>query len=312
MARLSDLYTLPLDDWIEVLVKDWLVPNFRPAFRAIQWPVDQVLSGIEGALLATPFVLFLVLAGLIAWWVAGRGVALFTVLALAFLDLLGVWPETMTTLAMVITAVVFCALVGIPLGILAARSDRFATGIRPVLDIMQTTPAFVYLVPVVMLFGIGMVPGIIATIIFALPPIIRLTNLGIRQVRGELVEAGFAFGATPRQVLLEIQIPLAMRTIMAGLNQTLMLSLSMVVIAALIGAEGLGLIVFRGIGRLDVGLAALGGIGIVLLAIVLDRITQALGDPKTRIAAAGRGRALLARLRPGSAQAGPAAAREAR
>lgn len=296
MSRLSDLYTLPLDDWIEVAVKDWLVPNFRPAFRVIQWPVDQVLSGTEAALLATPFVVFLILAGVIAWWVAGRGVATFAVVALAFLDLLGVWPETMTTLAMVLTAVVFCAVVGIPLGIIAAGSDRFAAGIRPVLDIMQTTPAFVYLVPVVMLFGVGMVPGIIATIIFALPPLIRLTNLGIRQVRGDLVEAGFAFGATPRQVLWEIQMPLAMRTVMAGLNQTLMLSLSMVVIAALIGAEGLGLIVFRGIGRLDVGLAALGGIGIVLLAIVLDRITQALGDPAARLRASERRRALFGHL----------------
>ena len=296
MARLSDLYTLPLDDWIEVAVKDWLVPNFRPAFRAIQWPVDQVLSGTEAALLGIPFVLFLIAAGVVAWWLAGRGVAAFTVVSLAFLDLLGVWPETMTTLAMVLTAVVFCAAVGIPLGILAARSDRFATAIRPVLDIMQTTPAFVYLVPVVMLFGVGMVPGIIATIIFALPPLIRLTNLGIRQVRGDLVEAGFAFGATPRQVLWEIQMPLAMRTVMAGLNQTLMLSLSMVVIAALIGAEGLGLIVFRGIGRLDVGLAALGGIGIVLLAIVLDRITQALGDPGARLRASERRRALFGRF----------------
>ncbi len=296
MADLSDLYTLPLDDWIEVAVKDWLVPNFRPAFRAIQWPVDQVLSGLDGLLLGIPFLLFLILAGLVAWWIAGRGVALFTVVSLAFLDLLGIWRETMTTLAMVLTAVVFCAIVGIPFGILAARSDRFAAGIRPVLDIMQTTPAFVYLVPVVMLFGVGMVPGIIATIIFALPPIIRLTNLGIRQVRGELVEAGFAFGATPRQVLFEIQIPLAMRTIMAGLNQTLMLSLSMVVIAALIGAEGLGLIVFRGIGRLDVGLAALGGIGIVLLAIMLDRITQAMGDTEARLEAAQRRQTLLGRL----------------
>jgi glycine betaine/proline transport system permease protein len=310
MSRLSDLYVLPLDDWIEVAVKDWLVPNFRPAFRAIQWPVDQVLSGTEAALLATPFIVFLILAGVIAWWVAGRGVAVFAVVALAFLDLLGVWPETMTTLAMVLTAVVFCAVVGIPLGIVAAGSDRFAAGIRPVLDIMQTTPAFVYLVPVVMLFGVGMVPGIIATIIFALPPIIRLTNLGIRQVRGELVEAGFAFGATSRQVLWEIQIPLAMRTIMAGLNQTLMLSLSMVVIAALIGAEGLGLIVFRGIGRLDVGLAALGGIGIVLLAIVLDRITQALGDPGARIRSSERRHALLARLGWRRAQRGLAVAGE--
>jgi glycine betaine/proline transport system permease protein len=311
MDRISDFYVLPLDDWIEAVVKDWLVPNFRPVFQAIQQPVDWVLSGVDGILQAVPFLVILVLAGLIAWWVAGRGVALFTVIALAFLDLLGVWPETMTTLAMVLTAVLFCAVVGIPLGILAARSDRFASGIRPVLDIMQTTPAFVYLVPVVMLFGVGMVPGIIATIIFALPPIIRLTNLGIRQVRGELVEAGFAFGSTPRQVLWEIQMPLAMRTIMAGLNQTLMLSLSMVVIAALIGAEGLGLIVFRGIGRLDVGLAAIGGLGIVLLAIVLDRITQALGDPTLRAQAALRRRAMLGRLWPTRTGPVPEAGRDA-
>jgi glycine betaine/proline transport system permease protein len=308
MARLSDLYTLPLDDWIEVFVKDWLVPNFRPVFQLIQWPVNQVLHGTEALLLAIPFLVFVAAGTLIAWWVAGRGVAVFTCIALAFLDLVGVWPETMTTLAMVLTALVFCAAVGIPLGILAARSDRFAAGIRPVLDIMQTTPAFVYLVPVVMLFGVGMVPGIIATIIFALPPIIRLTNLGIRQVSGDLVECGYAFGATPRQILWEIQIPLAMRTIMAGLNQTLMLSLSMVVIAALIGAEGLGLIVFRGIGRLDVGLAALGGLGIVLLAIVLDRITQAIGDPRARMAAAERRHKLLVRLglRQGATEPGPA------
>jgi glycine betaine/proline transport system permease protein len=293
MDRISDVFTLPLDDWIETVVKDWLVPNLRPVFDVIKWPVDQVLSGTEALLLAIPFIVVVLLAAAVAWWIAGRGVAIFTFIALVFLDLIDVWPETMTTLAMVLTALIFCALVGIPLGILAARSDRFATGIRPVLDIMQTTPAFVYLVPVVMLFGVGMVPGIIATIIFALPPIVRLTNLGIRQVRGDLVEAGFAFGATPRQILWEIQVPLAMRTIMAGLNQTLMLSLSMVVIAALIGAEGLGLIVFRGIGRLDVGLAALGGIGIVLLAIVLDRITQALGDPAARISSAERRRTVL-------------------
>jgi len=309
MAKLSDIYRLPLDDWIEVFVKDWLVPNFRPVFDIIKWPVDQVLTGSEALLLAIPFVIFVVVAAAIAWWIAGRGVAIFTAIAFVFLDLIGVWDETMTTLAMVLTALVFCAVVGIPLGIVAARSDRFAAGIRPVLDIMQTTPAFVYLVPVVMLFGVGMVPGIIATIIFALPPIIRLTNLGIRQVRGELVECGFAFGATPRQILWEIQIPLAMRTIMAGLNQTLMLSLSMVVIAALIGAEGLGLIVFRGIGRLDVGLAALGGLGIVLLAIVLDRITQALGDNQARIAAAERRQAVMARL--GLGRGEPAAAASA-
>ena len=145
---------------------------------------------------------------------------------------------------------------------------------------MQTIPPFVYLVPIVMLFGVGIVPGVIATIIFALPPIIRFTNLGIRQVQEEKVEAGYAFGATPRQVLWEIQIPLALRTIMAGLNQTLMLSLSMVVIAALIGAGGLGLTVYTGLGRLDVGSATVGGIGIVLLAVILDRVTQALGQTR--------------------------------
>ncbi|UYG06709.1 ABC transporter permease [Halomonas sp. M4R1S46] len=275
---ISDFYTLPLDDWIEVAVKEWLVPNFRPVFQALQWPIDQVLSGLEGFLLWLPFPVFVVVVPLIAWRAAGTGVAIFALLAVLFLDLLGIWRETMITLAMIVTAVTFCTIVGVPLGILAARSDRFAGLIRPVLDIMQTIPPFVYLVPIVMLFGVGIVPGVIATIIFALPPIIRLTNLGIRQVQGELVEAGLAFGATRRQLLFEIQIPLALRTIMAGLNQTLMLSLSMVVIAALIGAGGLGLTVFTGLGRLDIGRATLGGIGIVLLAILLDRVTQALGE----------------------------------
>ncbi|EPC01501.1 hypothetical protein L861_05530 [Litchfieldella anticariensis FP35 = DSM 16096] len=276
--QISDYYTLPLDDWIEFFVKDWLVPNFRPAFRAVQWPIDQVLSGLEDFLLWLPYPVFVVVVPLIAWRVAGRGVAGFTLLSLLFLDLLGIWRETMVTLAMIVTAVTFCVIVGVPLGILAARSDRFYSFIRPILDIMQTIPPFVYLVPIVMLFGVGIVPGVIATIIFALPPVIRLTNLGIRQVQAELVEAGLAFGSTRRQLLFEIQIPLALRTIMAGLNQTLMLSLSMVVIAALIGAGGLGLTVFTGLGRLDVGRASLGGIGIVLLAIMLDRITQALGE----------------------------------
>ena len=279
-ASLSHYFVLPLDDGIEFVVKDWLVPNFRPFFRALQWPVDQVLDGLEGLLLATPFVVFVALVTLLAWRVAGRGGGLFTLFALALLDLINVWPETMTTLAMTLTAVVFCAAAGIPLGIAAARSDRFAAILRPILDIMQTIPPFVYLVPIVMLFGVGKVPGVIATIIFALPPIIRLTNLGIRQVQSELVEAGYAFGSTKRQVLWEIQVPLAMRTIMAGMNQTLMLALSMTVIAALIGAGGLGQTVYTGLGRLDVGAAFLGGIGIVLIAIVLDRITQALGDPR--------------------------------
>jgi glycine betaine/proline transport system permease protein len=278
MAAPSDLFTIPLDSWVSYAIKDVLVPALRPVFNVIKWPIDQVLNGLEGFLQAMPFLVVLVAFTIIAWRTAGRGVMIFTFLGLIFLDFIQVWDETMTTLAMIVTAVVFCAIVGVPLGILASRSDRFANGIRPVLDIMQTIPPFVYLVPIVMLFGVGMVPGVIATIVFALPPIIRLTNLGIRQVQASLVEAAYAFGATPKQVLWDVQVPLALRTIMAGLNQTLMLALSMAVIAALIGAGGLGLIVYTGLGRLDVGAATEGGVGIVLIAIMLDRITQALGE----------------------------------
>ncbi|MCV0396474.1 MAG: proline/glycine betaine ABC transporter permease [Rhizobiaceae bacterium] len=280
MASPADILTIPLDDWVNTVVRDWLVPNFRPAFRAMQWPITQVLQGLEWVLQTTPMLVFTVLLALVAWRTAGRGVAIFTLVSLAFIDMIGLWPQTMTTLAMIVTAVFFCTIIGVPVGILAASSDRFQSFIRPVLDIMQTIPSFVYLVPIVMLFGVGMVPGIIATIIFALPPIIRLTNLGIRNVRGDLIEAGHAFGATRWQMLVEIQFPLALRTVMAGLNQTLMLALSMAVIAALIGAGGLGLVVNTGLGRLDVGGATAGGVGIVIIAIILDRITQALGEKR--------------------------------
>ncbi len=275
--RPSTYGELPLEAWVEWFVKDWLVPNFRPAFQAAQWPVDRVLNGFDAALQALPFIAVVLVIVLLAWRVAGRGVALFSLVSLATLEAVGVWPQTMTTLSMILTAVFFCAIVGIPLGVLAASNDRAERTLRPILDIMQTIPPFVYLVPIVMLFGVGVVPGVIAIIVFALPPIVRFTNLGIRQVRSELVEAGYAFGATRWEVLRDIQLPLALRTIMAGLNQTLMLALSMAVIAALIGAGGLGLTVYTGLGRLDVGRAFIGGLGIVLLAIMLDRITQALG-----------------------------------
>ncbi len=163
------------------------------------------------------------------------------------------------------------------MGIWSAKSDTVDRTIRPILDAMQTTPAFVYLIPIVMLFGIGNVPGVIVTIIFALPPLIRLTNLGIRQVPEDLIEASRSFGASSKQMLFRVQIPVAMPTIMAGINQTLMLALSMVVIASMIAVGGLGQMVLRGIGRLDVGLAAVGGLGIVLLAVILDRLTQSMG-----------------------------------
>ena len=272
---LFDRYTIPLDDWIQAGV-DWLVLNLRPFFLAIRWPVAKTLDGLEAFFQGMPVWLFLAVLFVIAWRIAGRHMAVSAVASFLVIGFLGLWPMAMTTIAMVMTSVAFCVLVGLPLGILAARHDTLWTTIRPVLDAMQTTPTFVYLVPIVMLFGIGNVPAVMATIVAALPPMVRLTNLGIRQVQTELVEAGQSFGCTDAQLLKEVQIPLALPTIMAGLNQSLMLSLSMVVIAALIGAGGLGLTVYQGINRLDVGLGGIAGIAIILLAITLDRMTQAL------------------------------------
>ena len=269
-------FFIPLDDWIEAGV-DWLVANFRPQFQLIKWPVDQTLTGIDTFLNWLPPVLIIAFVAVLGWRVAGKGVGIFSAITLLLIGYMGLWGDTMTTLAMVLCSVIFCTVVGVPLGIIASRSTKFEAFLRPILDTMQTTPAFVYLVPVVMLFSIGTVAGVIATIVFSMPPIIRLTNLGIRQVHPELIEASLAFGSTPWQVLTKVQVPLALPTIMAGLNQTIMLSLSMVVIAALIGAGGLGVPVFQGLNSLQVGLAGIGGLSIVLMAMVLDRITQALG-----------------------------------
>ncbi len=268
--------SLPVQDWINSGL-DWAVHHLRPLFQMLRGPVDGLLGGIESALLAPSPLLMIAILALIAWQFAGGAMAVATVLSLLAIAVLGIWPEAMVTLALVLTSLLFCILLGLPLGIWLARSDRAQALVRPVLDAMQTTPAFVYLVPVVMLFGIGNVPGVIVTIIFALPPLVRLTNLGIRQVRPDLVEAARAYGASPWQLLTKVQMPLAMPSIMAGINQSLMLSLSMVVIASMIAVGGLGLMVLRGIGRLDMGLATVGGLGIVVLAILLDRITQSMG-----------------------------------
>lgn len=272
---------IPFDIWVETGL-DWLVDNYRPVFQAIRVPVDYTLTAIESGLQAVPALIVIAVLCLFAWQIANRKVALLTLVALVAIGLVGAWEQAMVTLALVITAVFFCVLIGLPLGILAAGSDRFERAIRPVLDAMQTTPSFVYLVPIVMLFGIGNVPGVVVTIIFAVAPLIRLTNLGIRQVPHDLIEACEAFGTSPMQMLVKVQLPLALKTIMAGLNQTLMLSLSMVVIASMISVGGLGQMVLRGIGRLDMGLAAVGGLGIVLLAIVIDRMTQTFATAKRR------------------------------
>jgi len=274
---------IPLGSWVETALK-YLVHNFRDVFRSIRWPVDQVLDGVQWGLLSLPPTVFIIIAGLISWQIGGKRIAIFSVATLTGLGLIGVWNDAMVTLALVLTSLLFCAVIGIPLGILCARSDRTEMVIRPVLDAMQTLPAFVYLVPVVMLFGIGNVPGVIVTIIFSVAPLVRLTNLGIRQVPADKVEAARAFGCTPMQMLMKVQLPLAAPTMMAGLNQTLMLSLSMVVVASMISVGGLGLMLLSGIGRLDMGLASVGGAGLVLLAVFLDRLTQAMGERSADLA----------------------------
>lgn len=224
----------------------------------------------------------IILLAIVAYLIASGGVAVFAVIGLLLVISINLWVPTMETLALVLSATLFALLVGIPLGILAARSDSADKAIRPVLDFMQTMPAFVYLIPAVIFFGLGKVPGAMATLIFSMPPAVRLTNLGIRQVPEEVVEAAQAFGATPRQMLLKAQLPIAMITILAGVNQTIMLALSMVVIGGMIGAGGLGEVVLSGITQLKLGLGFEGGVAVVILAIYLDRVTQALGAPKTK------------------------------
>ncbi|MCX7645512.1 MAG: ABC transporter permease subunit [Rhodobacteraceae bacterium] len=259
-------------------IKQWAISN-RELIQPVKQFFETVIVAIERALQATPPLVMLAILVLIAWQTAGRRGAIAVGTCLVVLGLLApeAWGLAMTTLAIVIAAVILCVAIGLPLGILAGKNDRFEAAIRPVLDTMQTIPAFVYLVPVVMMIGIGNVSGVIVTIIFALPPLIRLTSLGIRGVNPSVVEAARAFGASPGQILRKVELPLAMPTILAGLNQTIMLSLSMVVIASMISVKGLGNEVLRAMGRLDAGKAIVGGLGIVMLAIVLDRITQGLG-----------------------------------
>ena len=264
---------IPIAEWIERNIKEWLFMQ-RPLFKKLSAPIDGVLSGLDTLFNFIPFPVVILIFAYFAFKTNGVKFAIITSLALISIDLVDLWQEAMTTLAMIFTAVIFCMIIGIPLGIAASRSNLFETILRPILDVMQTIPSFVYLIPVVMLFGVGLVPGVVATIIFALPPIVRLTNLGIRQVGKGFKEAGASLGLNKFLILRKIEIPLAMKTIMAGVNQTLMLALSMVVIAALIGAGGLGLTVYVALGRLDIGGAVIGGTGIVILAIVLDRITQ--------------------------------------
>jgi glycine betaine/proline transport system permease protein len=278
-AAMFDRIRVPLDRWFADSIT-WLTMNYRPTFQAMKRPIELILQNVEAFLLWLPPLVLIAVLVVVAWRVANWRIALFCAAAFMLIGMIGLWNLTMTTLSMVVASVLVCLSLGVPLGILAARSDAFRAVLRPVLDVMQTTPAFVYLVPVVMLFSIGTVAGVIATIIFALPPLIRLTDLGIRQVPADVIEAAEAFGSSEREILLKVRLPLALPTIMAGVNQTIMLALSMVVIAALIGAGGLGRPVVEGLNALRIGVAGIGGVAIVLLAIVLDRLTQALGESR--------------------------------
>lgn len=263
---------------------NYLTVHYAGAFNAITDGVHFLIAGLKNGLLAIPpFVAIGIIAILALWLLGWRrkaawGLLVFAVLGLLLILNLGYWAALMETLALVIAAEVMVVAIGLPLGILGGRSDIANRLMRPLLDIMQTMPAFVYLVPAVIFFGLGLVPGVISTVIFALPPLIRLTTLGIRQVPHELVEASNSFGSTWWQMLIKVQLPSALPSIMAGVNQSIMLGLSMVVISAMIGAGGLGNVVLQGITQLDVGKGFVGGLAVVILAIILDRITQSFGQ----------------------------------
>jgi glycine betaine/proline transport system permease protein len=267
--------TIPLAEWTETAV-DWITDNFDGAFDILDSAIDLVVGSLEYVLLAAPALLMVAILGVIALLLAGWRVALFTVLGLVFVISLDLWEASMQTLALVLAATVVALIIGIPIGIIAAKVGTVEAAARPILDIAQTMPAFVYLVPTVVLLGIGAGPALIATVVFAMPPAVRLTMLGIQQVPKDTVEAAHAFGATPWQTLFKVELPLSLKTIMAGVNQVIMLSLSMVVIAGLAGAGGLGEPVVAGLSQLDVGVSFVGGVGIVVIAIMLDRITRAL------------------------------------
>ncbi|WP_054007768.1 ABC transporter permease [Cypionkella psychrotolerans] len=255
-----------------------IVGTYGRTLEAIFLPVLKLLNGLEKGLLALPWwVILVALAGL-AWMSSRSWKTVVLVAVLTFgLGVLGVWEAAMATIALMLISTLLAILIGLPIGIAMSRSKTMQSVTLPVLDIMQTLPIFVYLIPFVMLFGPGKIPALLATIVFAVPPVIRLTNLGIRQVDAETVEAVESFGAAPMQVLFSVQIPLALPTIMAGINQTTMMALSMVVIASMIGAGGLGYQVLQGIQRLEVSRGLLAGLGIVFLAIIFDRIMQSFG-----------------------------------
>jgi glycine betaine/proline transport system permease protein len=272
----QDKDVLPLGALVNDGVK-LLLTRGAGLFDAVGHVVETFAVSVESAFVALPFWLVILAVVAVGTWRLKWRFGLFAFASLMVIRLTGFWDQTMVTLALVFSATLISLLIGVPLGILCARSDRFNALLRPMLDFMQTMPAFVYLIPAAMLFGLGRVPGILATVVFAMPPVVRLTALGIRQVNPEQVEAGKAFGCTSLQLLLKVQLPIALPTLMAGINQTIMMALSMVIIASMVGAGGLGNDVLSSIQRLDIGLGFESGLSVVLLAIILDRLTESFG-----------------------------------
>lgn len=268
---------IPLGRWTDQAI-DFLQLHCRDSTKAISDFLEIMIKGLQEGLISIPILLMILAVAAIAWKTAGRKVSIFSLVGLLFIWNIGLWNVTMQTLAMVLAAVFMCVLLGLPLGILMAKNLAAYRIIAPILDFMQTLPAFVYLLPAIPFFGLGVVPAVITTCIFAMPPVIRLTYLGLIQVPEELMELGKSFGSTFFQMLFKIELPLARSTIMAGINQCIMLSLSMVVIAAMIGAKGLGGVVWTAIQTLNMGMGFEAGVAIVILAIILDRITSSLGN----------------------------------
>lgn len=275
--NLDELPRIPVGTWAEDGI-DWLTDNAGWLFDAFRTAMTFLVGNLENGLIAIPALVAIAIFGLIGWFFRSWRLALGTIVAFLLVVSMGQWEQLLQTMALVLVATFVAVIIAVPVGIWAARSDTVSTIVRPILDFMQTMPAFVYLIPAVTFFSIGVVPGLFSTIIFALPPGVRLTELGIRQVDKETVEAGEAFGASSWQILRGIQLPLAVPTIMAGVNQVIMLSLSMAVIAGMVGAPGLGQEVVSAISTLDLAKGVEAGLSVVFLAVFLDRLTAALGD----------------------------------
>lgn len=277
---------IPIGSWVSSFVT-YLTDNFAGFFDGLQAILQFFVNVATGAVNSLPALVMIVIFAAIAWLVAGWRVALLTVIGFLIILGMNLWEHSMESLGLILASTFVALLIGIPLGILAAQNKTVETIVRPILDFFQTMPAFVYLIPAILLLGLGNAPALIAVVIFAMPPAVRLTMLGIQQVSQETVEAAHAFGATPMQTLIKVELPQAFLTIMAGVNQVIMLALSMVVIAALIGADGLGADVYTGLQSLDTGKAFEGGLGIVIIAIILDRITRNIGQGRSE--AGGKG-----------------------